>query len=407
MGILIIVQSTGDTNAVVVATAGELLKTKPDESIYILVVGPDARQRIARIPDDDPIKLNATIIDLGTILGESIMSRYIINTKLSKEQLTKVKEYLDKIDFDKALVGTPFNVHYPFQIAELISNRLKVKLVYNDYLLQPEKDHSFLEALKTLTDFTFLISSPKMLEWSKEINPQAEIEVIGHTSIDYTLEQLSNPATYQQISETRQLLQVVDERNLLLFISGTKGKWKETREGDKKVSFKDDKELLRAILADLYNHTEIEVRLGLHPGVFDLNKYIKKMSDIVRNTSTKLIITKRIASRATQIPEDTTIKAEVTGDQAGFAANAVACPMFATILTNAAIAGKPTLCTNPDREPCFVHPILSFFGIKNVRVFLQAIKTTKNPQPLTKTELGLPPEKAATIMANMLLVKPT
>lgn len=395
---LFVCHSAGD-NQVILETARKLLpKTK--EAIYFLTVGKTAESSFKKLSEkDDSIKKNTYHLSEILQLNETD-ALTIDNDALSPKQLEQIQIFLNRLNITKALIGTPSQIKAaaPFQIAEYLANQLKVGLVYNDYLYK-ENAHLYWQILaeekQWQTKYQWLLPLKTAKEELRKINTTVKSEIVGHPSIDTVINQTESNPNKEKILNSLQ----VSEKQTLLFISGTK-------------NFEEDKALLNELLHTISknNFSNIEIRLGIHPGSEKLQEYIQGLSNMIQqyaNTSaancTKFIITDALAKKIDLTKVDSTLlcRANVNGDEAADVAAGVACAVPATLLNKSAIKGVPAYYYQSDKKPYLPSDRL-FVGKDNTASFFKKLSEKKSPITISKEKLSLPPENAADIMANKL-----
>jgi len=410
MGILLACHSTGDTENIidtvklVVKAVKEAKET--GEKIYVLTVGKNATSIVGNSVKEFP---NVSHLSLSDIIGEE-EAKGVENSALSPQQLSKVQECLAKLEIDTALIGNPSenNAAAPFQIAELISDRLEFGMIYNEYLFE-ESEHIFYKTLQQKKPwqkkFAWMLATQQAELSAKRANPEIKTAAVGHRAIDAA----TQPHAFDQkeISDTRNKLKLSDKQSLL-FISATK-------------NAEDDKKLLEQLLSciqDNKSYSNIEIRLGIHPGLkadpIKLNNYVLTLAEVITKyagtpvaNQVKFIITKELEPLVdlSKIPS-TLICAthNVTGDQAALAAQGVACAVPATLINKAALSGKPAYYHQDSKTP-FLPGERLHAGVSTMGLFLNKVAGKEMLGPVDKAELKLESQPVAQTLANMLIRK--
>lgn len=399
MSTLFVCHSTGDTN-VILDVARELLSNSHD-SITILVVGQAAKRKLESLNEGDSLKKSerVNITYLSKIIGEQEMLKSE-DDKLSEKQLSLLSEAINKMKISKALIGTPSknNAQIPFQIAAFIAEHLEVGVIFNDYLFKEQK-HIYWNTLTqndkwqhTYTWCVPLLSTQKELEHT---NKDVKSAVVGHPSIEACI---NTPEQNNSIDAIRKQLGINDE-TALLFISGTK-------------DLKADQSLLEEIF-QARNETEnknIQIRFGLHPGINDLDAYMKELTNHVEQDAAELgqyfkfIITDKLLPRVNlkDINDSLICKADVNGDNGAAAADGVACSVPATLATKSAITGKPAYYSNADKKS-YLPADRMFVGKSNISHFFKSLSDKTVKGIISKEELNIPDDSAAKTLASYLI----
>lgn len=361
-----------------------------------------AKATISKLADQESVEL-ISIISLTTaadkrtedLIGNKRISRISLNEitqradalsndKVSSEDLAKIRSYISENGIQRAYLGVPStNNEVPFQIAE--SLKIPCTIAY-EYMFKPAK-HTFWGYVDGLTskgncDFAVTLTQAKLD--ILEINANAKVHEIGHLSLDRQQENKTDP------TPTRKSLSVNNIQDELVFISGST------------QPIEIDNQFLDAILNEISsgNYPGIQLRMGIHPGVKDLDAYLQTLLATCEKYAKtkdqfKIILTDSLEKRLKQpIPSDLFIlRAEVSGSEAAQAADKISQSVPGALLNEAALAGKPGYFHEKSTTPYlpskwFSESISSFF-------------TAQPQKPRSREDLGLK-DTAPNIMAKLL-----
>ncbi len=398
MSILFVSHSTGDTQAML--AVAKRVQQRFAEKLYFFVLG-EAAEKVFKQQEQFAY---FTLRDMS--FSEQEIGQ-LENGSLSPQQLQKVDKYLKVLSIDRAYIGTPskLNAAVPFQVAELVSQQLKVGVIYNDYLYK-EVGHVYENIVRQKkvwqSSFRWALPTAKAQEFFQSINTELKTAAVGHLGIDAVLE--AKDGKSDDGDPLRQQLHVSPTQKLL-FISGLK---------DADI----DKALLNDMLAVLHNDNEnifspLEIRIGLHPGTSDMNAYLTSLVSILSRypkavtKRVKFVLPDRLQKKVNleQFDESFFIKKNISGDQAAKAADSVACGLPATLVTKAALQGKPAFCHDANKKS-FLPEDRFFVGDDKMVSFFRRSVDQLNSEPISKSELGVPKKEAVDMMASLLLAKP-
>ncbi|MFT4059076.1 MAG: hypothetical protein QM652_05955 [Legionella sp.] len=192
-----------------------------------------------------------------------------------------------------------------------------------------------------------------------------KLHVIGHLSIDNAY--LPKSIDSKSSEEIKHSLQIASEQSLAFISSTTQ-------------PVEVDTQFLDHILAELPKHPSIQVRLGLHPGIQDLDSYITKIISVYQtypNTNQfKIILHESLIGRF-KSPESTInnslfeslfLRVNINGSEAAFAADRVAQAVPGALLNQAALEGKSAYSHSgkpylSNKKGYFSNNISTFFTI--------------------------------------------
>lgn len=271
--------------------------------------------------------------------------------------------------------------------------------IYNGYLFY-EADHHYWRALNKgntwSENINWLVPLSTTKKLIQEKNLSIKVEVVGHPSIDNVLSNANFEVDDNQqilIKNKRQQLTINDTQSLL-FISGSKDLAK-------------DKLLLEALFQALEktSNPKLELRLGIHPGIDNPNEYVSEILKSLEkfplvNQQLKLLLKPSVASKIKQIEHKAyVITTEMSGDEVANLADSVASTPPATLVSMAALQGKPVYYHEKEKL-AYIQTIASdsaecdqkkrlFAGDKEISLFFKAIEKKTLPKPITLLALGL------------------
>lgn len=324
MSKLFIVSSVGDTD-LAKETIKRLLASGYSDPIFILPLTGTASKRVSDLHENPILKILAL---------EGILRSSEIPPRLDVEQFTLINNFIRDNHIDMAYVGvpSPSKEDLPFQIA----TALKIPFVIASEFMFKAEDHCFWSYVRGLANneyCSFAVPLPGAEADIKEIAPEAKVQLMGHLSIDKGMA----AAPIINVAEIRKELAVPEDERFI-FVSGT------TQEHAVDNAFLD------ALLAELKKHPKLQIRLGIHPGVSDLQKYVDLLLETCRrypeaSAQFKIILPEtiraKLADAAAYREDPFVVLAEINGATASNAADSVAQAVPGALLNEAAIKGKP------------------------------------------------------------------
>lgn len=353
MRIAFFVSSIGDTD-LAKATIHKLIDQESVELISLIPLTIAAEKRT------EDLITNKRVFRIS--LDEIIQKPDVLSQdKISNEALEKIQSFICEHKIQRAYLGVPStNNEVPFQIAEFLE--IPCVIAY-EYMFKPEK-HSFwgyVERLSTKENCEFAVTLSRAKQDILEINPKTKVHEIGHISLDRSQDNKTDPTA------TKKSL-LINSHEELVFISGS------TQPTEV------DNQFLDAILNEIStgNHPNLQLRMGIHPGVKDLDSYLKTLlatcEKYSKTNQFKIILTDALEKRLKQpIPETPFIlRAEVSGSEAAQAADKISQSVPGALLNEAALAGKPSYFHEKSTIPYlpkqwFAENISSFFSAKPQR----------------------------------------
>lgn len=362
MRLAFFVSSIGDTD-LAKATIAKIREQSCHE-IFIIPLTTTAIDRTKDLKNTEMV----SIISIEEITKEAGL---LLKDTITEQQVEAIKSFLEEKSVQHAYFGVPSsNNEMPYQIARQLT--IPFTLAY-EYMFKPEKHAlwKYVEELTAMQNGRITVPLHSAISDIQTLNRQANIEVIGHLSLDR-----ENDST-TDISKTKMNLSV-DLQQELIFISGT----------TQPIAI--DNNFLDALLSELATekYPSIQLRMGIHPGVKDIDTYLATLLETAKNYpgtqhQFKLIVTAQLASKMKQpiAHSPFIIRADVAGSDAAQAAEKVTQAVPGALLNEAALKGKPSYFHDKTAKPYL--PETWFSG--SIPVFFSA----KSQAPHAKSELGL------------------
>ncbi|KTD55769.1 hypothetical protein Lsan_3321 [Legionella santicrucis] len=387
MKIAFIVSSIGDTDL-----ALNTIKSMEQNSLHkstLISLTKTAQQRI------DGFKLSSHVDKKSLPEILHLNPDLYPEEKCTEEQLKKVTKFLTSENIHYLYIGVPsVSNEIPFQIAEA-SDNIPVLIAY-EFMFKPETHclWNYVPVLKMKSNIQWALPLTEAIA-DFGVDEKSKVHLTGHLSIDNAYSLKSPPQkTAEEIKTT---LQVIKNQSLA-FISST------TQPISTDIKFLD------CLLTELSNHPNIQVRLGLHPGIQDLDTYLNELLVIYKrhmdvSNQFKIILPDNLIERFKH-PELTInapqfqelfLRVNINGTEASFAADRVAQAVPGALLNQAVLEGKPSYSH-------FGKPYLpnQYFS-NNINGFFSGVRQ----KPPLKTELGLDeksaPEKYTEIMIGSII----
>lgn len=378
MPTLFFVSSVGDTD-LAKATIAKLIETTTKDPVFIVPVTLTAQERIkdlSHFPSVTQISL-AAITEQKDILSKK---------EISAVALLKLADFIEKNKISRAYVGvpSPIDEDIPFQIAR--SLKIPCTIAY-EYMFNAPSAHPFwnhLDSLALQKDCDFAVPLQSAKNEIQRKNKKAAVNVIGHLSIDRAFLE-----TKIEKKAIRTALAVNDDDELV-FISGT------TQPAPM------DKNLVEALLSEMVTgqYPQLKLRFGIHPGVKDLDGYLKELLDVcakypaIKNQF-KIILSAQLKARLqTPLQSEFILESDVTGSAAAESADKITQAVPGALLNEAALKGKPVYFHENSSVPYLPE---SFFA-KDIATFFKA----KGASAYSREQLGLK-ESAPNNMLKLML----
>ncbi|MBA2711301.1 MAG: hypothetical protein H0U57_12000 [Tatlockia sp.] len=205
---------------------------------------------ITKITLPDILQLNSDLFPEGT---------------LNAQQLDTIGQYVQGQKITYAYFGVPsVNNEIPFQLAESLDIPL---LMAYEFMFKPDS-HCLWKHIPTLSKKSN-VNWALPLASAKEDFPVTDerVFITGHLSIDNAYS--ANLASTKNTQEVKETLKVSLDKSLT-FISST------TQPVEVDASFLD------CLLTELKQHPNMQVRLGLHPGIQNFDAYLQEILSIYR-----------------------------------------------------------------------------------------------------------------------------
>lgn len=377
MRIAFFVSSVGDTD-LALKTIEAMQASKQDHEVDIISLTSAAAQRVNCFNSS----LLKSKVGLSDIIGS------VPEGTLSTEQLSLVRHYVNG-QIDYAYYGVPsVNNEIPFQLAESLDIP---SLIAYEFMFKPEQHclWNHLAALSQRPQVKWALPLPAAKE-DFSLIPDDRRVITGHISIDnaYTGSQTSP----ERLQEVRRDLQVSTDDSLA-FISST------TQPLEVDANFID------CLLEELKQHPNMQVRLGLHPGIQNLDEYLQKILAVYQNHSAisaqfKIILPDNLVSRIKEpqltidnpLYKSIFLRVNMTGSEAASAADRVSQAVPGALLNQAALEGKPAYSHSGKSylpEGCFSNSLNTFF---------QTPRQAARP----KSDLGLGDRTAPEAIADII-----
>jgi hypothetical protein len=278
------------------------------------------------------------------------------------EQLERVAEYIHHCGINRTYFGVPsVNSELPFQLAMQLED-IPVLMAY-EFMFKPPESHplwKYLPELKRKPNVHWALPLPGA---TADIDANADsLHVIGHLSIDNA--HLPQPLGSKTPEEIKHSLQVAPGQSLAFISSTTQ-------------TVEVDAQFLRHVLAELPKHPNMQIRLGLHPGIQDLDSYITQIISVYQaypdTHQFKIILPESLIGRFKSpeltinnpVFESLFLRVNINGSEAAFAADRVAQAVPGALLNQAALEGKPVYTHSGKPylpEEYFSNNLSSFFN---------------------------------------------
>ncbi|KTD74959.1 hypothetical protein [Legionella waltersii] len=382
MKIAFIVNSVGDSD-LALKTINALEQKGKHESVIISLTKA-AQQRV----ENFRTKSQVSIITLPSILQSK--SDEFPESGVTEQQLDAIKQYTQKLHINYAFIGIPsVNNTLPFQIATQLDTPV---LMAYEFMFKPVK-HSLWDHLPALSKKSNVKWALPLATAKEDFEVQEDkIYFTGHLSIDNAY-----AATSMSSKNPKAILDAlhIEPKQSLAFVSSTT------------QPLEVDTDFLNCLLTELKNHPTIQVRLGLHPGIQDLDTYLQTILTIYEkhpliSKQFKIILPDDIAKRL-KTPELTMnkplyanafIKATISGSEAASVADRIAQAVPGALLNQAILEGKPA----------YSHLGKPYLPAKYFSKSIASFFTGKQQPAPSKKDLGLEntttPEIYAQIMTS-------
>jgi hypothetical protein len=388
MPTLFVCHDTGNTE-VLLRTADNMLMENPRQEIIFLLVG-EASQKIFADPK------NATHKDRIILLSDWLQQpdlKGLNNRSLDAQEARTVYDELSKLKPSRAITTCScwLTARVPFQISGMLTSMLQTEenFLYCGDFFEDIADNPYWVLLESewITDISILLALAQQQINSLKINSSLHIEVVGSTAIDDVLVPSQIPI---QLRQDRLAMLDVNEQQPLLFISGSK-------------NIEDDLKLLEALAESLAANPAAAVRIGVHPGTENIEGHIASIVKWLteREVAAQIVVSNPVAARISEkslLDSKYILQADLKGDQVYSVCTSVASAKPATIVSQAALQGKPAYCLEKYRDTSYLQAHLSTSP--------QALFASRDAKKLSKSDLGLLETPAPKLIGDILLGKP-
>ena len=387
MKIAFFVSSIGDTDLALETIKS--LEKKGEHEALLISLTKAAQQRVENVHSASLVGKHSLSEILALDFGVFSEGR------CTEEQLRNILQYIHLQKIDHAYFGVPStNNEIPFQIARLLDG-IPILMAY-EFMFKPENHclWTYLPELKSKSNIHWALSLPDALE---DFGLHDKVHVIGHMSIDNAFAPKSSGS--KSLKDINHSLQVFPHQSLAFVSSTTQPVEIDTR-------------FLDCLLTELPNHPNVQVRLGIHPGIQDLDAYLVEILAVYKKNSEvlsqfKIILPDNLLGRFKK-PElsisnllfhKVFLRADINGSEAASAACRVAQAVPGALLNQSVLEGKPAyshLGKPYLPRQYFADSIVTFFS-------------EERQQPRMKEALGLDektaPERCAHKITLNLLIK--
>jgi len=352
-----------------------------DHQVFIIALTNVAQQRIENF--SSPLLHSKRSLPELLHLGPELFPKDVCNP----DQIRAIVESIDSDGIDQVYCGVPsVNNQIPFQIALALDN--KPVLMAYEFMFKPESH--------CMWNYVFQLNKPNVtwalpLDSAKaDFHPDQKMTIVGHLSIDNAFS--AGGAGSKSPESIREQLGVLADQSLA-FVSST----------TQPVEI--DKGFLNCLLSELPNHPHVQVRLGLHPGIQDLDAYLSEILSVERAhpraaSQFKIIFPDNLRSRLKSpnlsidnpMFQQVFLKRNITGSEASTAADRVAQAVPGALLNQAVLEGKSAFA--PEGKPYL--PKNNF--AKNASQFF----SERRKLPLNNKDLGLDEKTAGERCAAIL-----
>lgn len=385
MKIAFFLSSIGDTD-LALATIKSIEK-KADHQVLVVALTKAAQQRVDLF--QSPVLFEKKMLDelIDPALGQCSENR------CTPEQLDCLIQFIHLKEIDQVYIGVPSSFHneLPFQIAKSL-DKIPILMAY-EFMFKPE-EHCLWQYLPELRVKPNIQWALPLSDAAADFDMGEKTHMIGHLSIDNAY--ASTFDEEKTVQDIKQDLDIEPEQSLA-FVSTT------TQPAAVDASFLD------CLLAELPHHPNICVRLGIHPGIQDLDAYFATILAVYQRHSGvskqfQIILPENLLSRFKH-PEQSIndplfqtlfLRVNISGAQATRAADRVAQAVPGALLNQSVLEGKPAYTqSGKPYLPClyFANSIATFFS-------------AERQAPRLKLELGLDektaPERCAEVMSEQM-----
>jgi hypothetical protein len=381
MKVAFFVSSVGDTDLAL--STIKSMESKGENQAVLISLTKAAQQRVEHFSSTLLVE-KKTLPEILLLSPESFL-----DGRCDAVQLEHIVEYIKLQGIHHAYFGIPsVNNEIPFQIAEALDD-LPVLMAY-EFMFKPES-HCLWEYVPKLKSKANVQWALPMATATENFGSDDRMHIIGHMSIDNAYS-VTNPGS-KTLEEISEFLQVTPSQSLA-FVSST------TQPVEIDANFLD------CLLTELPNHPHVQVRLGLHPGIQNLDAYLTKIISVYTkypdaDSQFKIILPDNLLGRIKnpELSIDNSLfhtlflRTNITGSEASSAADRVAQAVPGALLNQAVLEGKPAFSLLG--KPYLPHHYFS----DGVSTFFSGVR---HP-PRMKKELGLDERTAGERCANIIV----
>jgi hypothetical protein len=370
--------------------------------ITILAVGKAAKNVYDNLPETDPLKTSAKMVDLGTFFSQDEIDQLEENP-LTPEQLFKIKkDFLNHTKISKVIIGAPSSLkaYAPYQIAEVMAPLLTPENAYLydgdcyqdlggtfwTVLVSPEKI-----GFDWRKKFTLLLPLPATKTLVERIQPNFKhISVVGDPSVDIALNKVKISAEEKQ--SIFEVLQIPQDKALLL-VAGTK-------------VIEDDVAMIKNILKQKPSDTT-QIRVQVHPECPDVDAYTQAILNLIKTeqvNTVKVIIESNqndVDDDEWSLVDDNIIVSPIKRSALISASDGLACVIANTEATQAAIYGIPTYYDKSE-QTSYLPTTRINTGEAGLIKFIAATELKQSLPTLNRTDLGLTQDSTVALVTTFL-----
>lgn len=330
MKIVFFVSSVGDTDLALKTI--QAIEHNGQHETVIISLTKSAQQRVEAFQSSSLIAK----IALPGIL--QLNSESFPESMLNEQQLDTMGQYIQGQKIDYAYVGVPsINNEIPFQLAKSLDIP---SLMAYEFMFKPD-NHCLWKHVPTLNKKSNIKWALPLVTAKEDFQvPNENLYITGHLSIDNAYS--ATLAGSKGPKEVKAALQMSPDKSLVFMSSTTQ-------------PVQIDAEFLDCLLTELKEHPNMQVCLGLHPGIQNFDVYLQEILAIYRKhpeiaTQFKIILPDNLVARI-KAPELTInepmcqnafLRVNVTGSEVASAADRVTQAVPGALLNQAVLEGKPT-----------------------------------------------------------------
>lgn len=383
MKVAFFVSSLGDTDLAL--STIKSMESKAENQVCLISLTKAAQQRVEGFS-------STLLVDKKTLPEIlHLSSESFLDGRCDERQLEQIVEYIKSQEIHHAYFGIPsVNNEVPFQIVRALEDSPVLILMAYEFMFRPES-HCLWQYLPKLGSQANVRWALPLVGATKDFRVDGRMHIVGHMSIDnaYSAKRLG----LKTPEEIRESLQVAPSQSLA-FVSST------TQPVEIDATFLD------CLLTELPKHPHVQVRLGLHPGIQNLDTYLTTILSVYTkypdsDKQFKIILPDNLLGRF-KTPElsidnprfrEVFLRVNISGSEASSAADKVAQAVPGALLNQAVLEGKPAFASSGEPylpRRYFADSVTTFFS-------------GERQPPRMKKELGLDDRTAGERCAGILL----